>query len=222
MNDANYEPDWGAVLLARDMKIDGAVALSMGVDPGKLFLWKSRAPRSDVQEYERRLGLVRQWRLPGPNAIAVGYGVGGAPTIYLREFAEHLLQTGWSIPIELVTWATRHEQQQLPPIQVDDGSTPNPPSEGPFDVLAAKPQASSVAEPNEASPPTAAQSPGISAHAQQHYDDAFRLYPDFHKEWGGISKAARAVAKGDMAKFSAIRRDLGRVLKVKRRDWAKK
>jgi hypothetical protein len=61
-----------------------------------------------------------------------------------------------------------------------------------------------------------ARAPGISANAQRHYDDAIALDPEFDRKHGGIAKVVRALAKGHKAGGPTIRRDLNRVLRIKK------
>jgi hypothetical protein len=65
-------------------------------------------------------------------------------------------------------------------------------------------------------------STNVSETAWRRFRQACEFEPDFFSRRGGISKAARRVAKNENAEFESVRRDLFRVRKAQREQVAQK
>jgi hypothetical protein len=191
----SYEPDWGAWLLVRAYTLEEAVALSLNVDPRRLLAWKmskARNQRTGIAKFEDRIYWVEKWGLRDPNGIAAAIE-GWTPKIYPREFVQHAKDANWELPDPLLTL-----------IAADAGEGTVVVAEGPDEK-----------DGTDASQ-TTLRPLGISETAWERYRRARAFDPRFDEKSGGISKAARRIAREDQTNNESVRRDLSRVLRTQR------
>jgi hypothetical protein len=201
MAEENYEPDWNGWLLVTDVIVEAAVALSLNVDPRRLLAWqmlKNRTQPAEIIKFQDRVYWVEQWKLRGPNWVRENYE-GGTRTIYLREFAQRAKAARWKVPPPLLTL-----------IEAENGDR-------------AETQLKTPSEEEKVESRQAPERPAkISDKAWERFCDAHHIDPGFCVKRGGITTAARRIARKEGTEMDLVRRDLNRVLKARRGQFGQK
>jgi hypothetical protein len=196
-----YDPDWSGWLLITEVTVEDAVALTLNVDPDRRFDWEKRASMAERAEFERRVFWLKKWPLrplgffsqPSVDCVdAGGFGplvLAEIRKFYLPEVLHFAKKGGWELPAPLLRL-----------IEVQTGDRTKAPIEASVEDEPARRRQ----VPNRP----------FSETAWRRYNKACELYPDFYSSRGGISKAARGIAKNEKGVFASVRRDLHRVLKA--------
>jgi hypothetical protein len=194
-----YEPDWRGWLLITEVTVEDAVALTLNVNPDKRVDWEEHASAAQRSEFARRVYWLNKWpfrhtrfvREPLRGCVDAG-GFGSLALVEIRKFhlpevVHFAKKAGWEVPAPL----RRLDEEE-------NGGRPKAPL-------------AMLKDDDETDRP-----PKLSNTAWKRFEIARGFNPRFASTHGGISNAARRIAKTENAGFEAVRRDLSRVLKAQR------